>query len=329
MKKAATILCMLIGLTAFCAPDSLSVKSNGTDALSQVSIERKIKDKEARIEKLKEQQSGLQTLVDDLKKASADISQQSADSLDRMWSRALTQTWDTPKDFAAYCYEIIGAFNRLQQPLQHISEFAYNSRDWIVISENAKEPANALDNSVSPQLSILSDIIYQGTNPSAARLKEVAVKLQKTYSNESYNRVKKEMLNALDAGIKKLEGQLAGFTAELEQYETELSKYYNELQDRQVNINQIAIRWGLPFFCGTIIVLFLATFYFNRRMKNGDAVENKETARILVEVITVLLLTMTVLILGLSGKLEGSVLGTLLGGIAGYVLNRTASKKQD
>jgi hypothetical protein len=48
----------------------------------------------------------------------------------------------------------------------------------------------------------------------------------------------------------------------------------------------------------------------------------------LVEISTVLLLTMSILILGLSEKIKSDVLGTLIGGISGYVLNRMRSTNQ-
>lgn len=95
-------------------------------------------------------------------------------------------------------------------------------------------------------------------------------------------------------------------------------------------INELAIRLGLPLFCITIIVLFVISFLGRRTKKDSDNSDfnlpDSFNFSTLVEISTVLLLTMSILILGLADKLEPAVLGTLLGGISGYVLNRSKSR---
>lgn len=117
---------------------------------------------------------------------------------------------------------------------------------------------------------------------------------------------------------------------------TELSKineYYDSIlkakEDKDISINHEAIKWGLPLFCITVIILFYGAFFYRKLSFKSSStntdIENKDheqITKVLLEVITVLLLTMTVLILGLSGILKENVLGTLLGGIAGYILNK-------
>jgi hypothetical protein len=49
---------------------------------------------------------------------------------------------------------------------------------------------------------------------------------------------------------------------------------------------------------------------------------------ILIEPITVFLLTTAILILGICGKMPGEVLGTMRGGISGYVLGRSLRQRQ-
>ena len=112
----------------------------------------------------------------------------------------------------------------------------------------------------------------------------------------------------------------------------QIDKLYNDLvkakEDKDISINHEAIMWGLPLFCFTIIVLFYGAFFYRRiSLKQGNAAPDTDQSqdqitKVLLEIITVLLLTMTVLILGLSRILSENVLGTLLGGIAGYILNR-------
>src|SRR5262249_27786272 len=74
-----------------------------------------------------------------------------------------------------------------------------------------------------------------------------------------------------------------------------------------------------------IVPIFVQSF--SRHPDSAVQVRSIFASGILVEIITVLLLTMSVLILGLANRIQGEVLGTLLGGISGYVLNRFRDKK--
>ncbi|PBQ33555.1 hypothetical protein CNR22_17825 [Sphingobacteriaceae bacterium] len=93
--------------------------------------------------------------------------------------------------------------------------------------------------------------------------------------------------------------------------------------EEDTQINFLAIRLGLPLFCGTILLLFLGPSILKLiRKSNSDQPTSSESRSTLLEISTVLLLTMSILILGLAQRLTGEVLGTLIGGISGYVLNR-------
>ncbi|MBD0403652.1 hypothetical protein [Flammeovirga sp. EKP202] len=90
------------------------------------------------------------------------------------------------------------------------------------------------------------------------------------------------------------------------------------------DLHKVAIWLGLPAFCITILILFLFPYYLERKTETTDP--NANNKQYLLDVATVLLLTMTILILGLAKMITGEVLGTLLGGISGYVLNRNMKK---
>lgn len=93
-----------------------------------------------------------------------------------------------------------------------------------------------------------------------------------------------------------------------------------EFKESEKSIDKLAIMWGLPAFCITILLLNLTPQYLRRRRDESiDKVDRSS-----LDVSTVLLLTMTILILGLSKMINGEVLGTLLGGISAYVLNRNS-----
>lgn len=105
-----------------------------------------------------------------------------------------------------------------------------------------------------------------------------------------------------------------------------LKNLKRKIQDKiegEANIDLFSILMGLPLFCFTIVFLFIGPGWI--QSKYGNGIPNpllEKSQAILLDLSTVLLLTMSVLILGLSGNISSDVLGTLIGGISGYVLNK-------
>jgi hypothetical protein len=123
--------------------------------------------------------------------------------------------------------------------------------------------------------------------------------------------------------VTKLNDYKGDLLKKISNYEAENEKLYEAAEEKD-SINSLAIYFGIPGFCLTVIILFLITSYYGKRIPAETEIKNDFT-KVLLEVITVLLLTLTILILGLSRILTETVLGTLIGGIAGYILNRTSS----
>lgn len=140
--------------------------------------------------------------------------------------------------------------------------------------------------------------------------------------------VLKTKVKKINEGILELLKQLkpieSEITKEITKNETELVELSKKTK-KQIDIREKAIIWGLPLFCTTILMLFLIPAYLNQKSANTNKQINQQH---LLDVATVLLLTLTILILGLAKMIDSAVLGTLLGGISGYVLNRT-SKRQN
>jgi hypothetical protein len=115
----------------------------------------------------------------------------------------------------------------------------------------------------------------------------------------------------------------------LEASQTKLKKVNLALDKGKRDINQDAIRLGLPLFCLTVLLLYFIPFFANRFLKGTTdfSILDIFKSGLLSEIITVLLLTMTILILGLANVMQGEILGTLLGGISAYVLNRIQATK--
>ncbi|MDX2174400.1 MAG: hypothetical protein SFY56_14960 [Bacteroidota bacterium] len=108
-------------------------------------------------------------------------------------------------------------------------------------------------------------------------------------------------------------------------------------KERNQDINEWGIQRGLPWYCGTVVILFLVTVFSRNGLRrnrfdnknNADAGNQEHLSKVLLEVITVLLLTLTILILGLTNILKENVLGTLIGGIAAYILNRSRNMQDE
>lgn len=78
---------------------------------------------------------------------------------------------------------------------------------------------------------------------------------------------------------------------------------------------------GLPAF-GLVL---LAIFAIPKLYRDKELQAEIFSSGIVLDMFTVFLLTITILLLGLGRKLTENVLGTLLGGIAGYVLGRSTA----
>lgn len=149
-----------------------------------------------------------------------------------------------------------------------------------------------------------------------------------TYSFMKENYTFEKMTKELDSLKKLIEESFVEIEQKIESIDGEISGKDSMLRDLLKNRNKsgdlqsLTIYLGLPLFCMTILLLFLFPYYLENKNRDDNTDRNDKTRKILLDIATVLLLTMTILILGLSNMLNSDVLGTLLGGISGYVLNR-------
>jgi hypothetical protein len=98
----------------------------------------------------------------------------------------------------------------------------------------------------------------------------------------------------------------------------EVSRAIGQREDDQAKLDMRIVTIGLPAIALALIGLFLAPLLY----KTDDMRRSLVTSGMLVELITVFLLTTAVIILGISGRIQAEVIGTLLGGVSGYVLGR-------
>jgi len=137
------------------------------------------------------------------------------------------------------------------------------------------------------------------------------------------NLLKNELNSHLDLFISNISGKITLNDQEIKNAKLNRNEIV-KIKDKKLDINSLAIWVGLPAFCITILLLYLIPEWYYRK----NSLKERDFT-VLLELITVFLLTMTILILGLSGMLKEEVLGTLIGGISGYVLNRGLNKKEN
>lgn len=130
-----------------------------------------------------------------------------------------------------------------------------------------------------------------------------------------------DLKNACETEKRAVEAKIKELDLERKELSNKRAKILSKMNEKR-DINSLAIKVGLPAFCITILLLFLGPAWIRRKSTNPDGDTTGNGQSVLLEISTVLLLTMSILILGLSGKINGDVLGTLIGGISGYVLNR-------
>nr|WP_315239518.1 hypothetical protein [uncultured Albidiferax sp.] len=198
------------------------------------------------------------------------------------------------------------------------------------ISNISMEYSRKLENSVPD---ILGGVLSLDEEP---KTKEKAIKITESELKQFLELIsqanRKIYISEVKKVMDKIAEELSGETSRLKEEVRQLSVAREEasklLAKGRVQINELSIQIGLPLFCATVIILFIIPFIQKNRdgLGNAGSISGSFNFSILVEISTVLLLTMSILILGLADKLEKSVLGTLLGGISGYVLNKTASR---
>lgn len=228
-------------------------------------------------------------------------------------------------------YEITSGFdiNISNDPFDEASEI---NKFKTELNDGVNQEINKLVKSIN-LISLaknLNRISSRGQDLSTDSRVSQLLQLKNEFSNSIYQELNKKVIELLKN--KKTEAEKLKVNSNLEL--SKITEYYDNIskakEENNKSINQEAIRWGLPFFCITVIVLFYGAFFYRKLSVTQNAqpgqVEQDQISKVLLEIITVLLLTMTVLILGLSGILKENVLGTLLGAIGGYILNRTKDK---
>jgi hypothetical protein len=101
------------------------------------------------------------------------------------------------------------------------------------------------------------------------------------------------------------------------------SKWERQLR-RAIDISSQLIDWTIPAI-GLLVIGLMAVPIFYRTETQASIIESG----FILEVFTVFLLISATLVLGIAERIPQEALGTLLGGISGFVLGRSLNKKNE
>ena len=127
-----------------------------------------------------------------------------------------------------------------------------------------------------------------------------------------------EQVEALSKELETVDQDLQENARDLERLQTELFQ-----RDAGLTISDSAdrvIRYTL--LAWVVVAVIITVSIANPFVKVRDRDTSNGNRRLLLEVMTVFILTAAILVLGIAGKLHSEVLGTLIGGISGYVLGK-------
>lgn len=101
----------------------------------------------------------------------------------------------------------------------------------------------------------------------------------------------------------------------------QVSRDIGTREDAQAKLDGRIITIGLPALALALVALLLVPLLY----RNIDLQRAIFSSGLMLELMTVFLLTGAIIILGLDGRIPAEVIGTLLGGISGYVLGRSVN----
>lgn len=144
---------------------------------------------------------------------------------------------------------------------------------------------------------------------------------------DQYGNIIYDVYNTMSTTISDKNQELADLRKK--KIELEIEKRNESEYDKTI------FQWGFPVFIFFILLLYLLPLWFLHKRHNSDTssilnlYKSIYSSGLLTEIVTVFLLTSTILLLGITNKLNAEILGTLIGAISGYVLGRSFNNNKN
>lgn len=142
-------------------------------------------------------------------------------------------------------------------------------------------------------------------------------------SAEAFAALKKEAAELIGTAAVKATAQAAAKKGEIEAKEREINQLFAMLQESE-DTSALLLKYTLPITSIVVLLMMGLMVVGGSRTQSGDRSTQVMMAQhnLALDIFTVFFLVSAVLILGGAGKIDSNVLGTLIGGISGYVLGR-------
>lgn len=191
----------------------------------------------------------------------------------------------------------------------------------IIYSNELKIPdaitqvQNALENAYYYSFSELWDYLKDPSSRNEESVKKII------NDKNRFEKSKESLLTTINQYAQNVETSISNFSkekAKVVEDETATKKAKEHLT--QNSKDKLLITMVIPIFAVILAIIILIPYLFREK----EAMFSKLLDdKILIQVFTIFILVITILLLGIGGKLNPETLGTLLGGISVYVLQKS------
>jgi len=246
-------------------------------------------------------ESAIQEL--DLNFTKEDINKESIDTFLLLKIRPLNQSYSSIIDGSNFqCYNFLSSYENKNDD--------YYSPFYSKVKEK-----------LCKEISSLNRYFYTTVNESLSEKQKIET-FKKKYNHDNI----KSVLTNFESRLLTISNEIQ---SKIDDGEKNIEKYRNRIKYTKESIaklsekglSRLLILYAVPIFgLLLVIIMIIPTFY--------ESVDIKKTifdSGLLLQLITVFLLTAIILLLGIGNKIDSQVLGTLLGGISVYVLQQSSS----
>jgi gas vesicle protein len=144
--------------------------------------------------------------------------------------------------------------------------------------------------------------------------------LKKFLDTSAIRAANKDMMRSIQLQIDKVNNIGNGISDDEQALKNDIKNLQDSLEDvEKSNRDRMLIYVVIPLFCAVVIMLLAVPALYRNDEFIIKAFFEKD---ILLQVFAIFILVVTILLLAIGGKIESQTIGTLLGGISVYVLQR-------
>lgn len=151
-------------------------------------------------------------------------------------------------------------------------------------------------------------------------------RFQAAVSDSGFQVYKQTLIGAFGRRMQEIRVSRDSGRAEVQRLRQRAMALAHRIGEQEANGTQFDARlvyFGLPAFAAVLIILFLMPLMYRR----PDVQQWLLTSGMLLELATIVIVTATVILLALAGRIHAEVIGALLGALSGYMLGRAGSRR--